>query len=351
MNRKSCALLSLAVLVMLAVPFQSGSDASDTPVGYYESQLDDVGKSVYGQVLDAMMADATADSVDVSATIGSDLVFRASDSAAAMSAADAYCSDVISKVLTALYLDDPSLIWLWDYPVTSIELSFMHEEVEIFQSTDSAYAPGTVGFTLSVSQDYAGKVAETRDALLAAAQAFPDAATMQKTVRSIHDRIYAIKSVDDAEGTVSNAYDALVTKESSSIGKAAAFTYVCKVKSIDAVTLAGTAYKSSGSAEGSVAFWNAVASDGSWYLVDCTLKDCVLLGTTGTAGGVMSSIRVASTGVMGLDVPGYPELSRLSYEFPDERGFLEKYGPHVMIGLIGVLISAAVVMAVRQGNA
>ena len=351
MNRKSCALLSLAVLVMLAVPFHSDRDASGTPVGYYGSQLDDVGKSVYARVLGAIMSDTSVDSVDVSVTTGSDIVVRASDTAAALSAADAYCSDVMDKVLTALYLDDPSLIWLWDYPITGAELTFSHDEVVLAQSADSAYSPGTVMFALSVPQDYAGKVTETLAALLTAAQAFPDAGTMQKTARSIHSRIYAVESVDDPEGTVGNAFDALVTKKASSIGKAAAFTYVCKVKSIDAVTLTGTAYPSAGSDEGKVAFWNAVVSDGAWYLVDCSLKDCVLLGTTAGTGYVMSSIRVTDGSVMGLDVPGFPELSRSSYEFPDERNLMEKYGPHILIVAIGALISAAVVMVIRQNGA
>lgn len=349
MNCKYCALLSLAVLALAVVPIQSSSDASDPSTYYYMSALDDVERSIYDQVLEDIQGAGYSDSVDIVVDIVSDVAFRDADPDAARSIAVSYGEVAVGRVLTAMYLSEPGAIWLWDYPVNKPAVTVVPVQVALSDVSVTTFVSGSASFTLTVPEEFLGKVQETLAAVDTAVKAFSAGSGPEYTVRSVHRALGSVKHVDDAEGTVSNVYDALVVKESSSVGVAMAFTYVCMDKSIQAVTVTGYAYDSASDATGVPSMWNAAKVSDSWYLVDATLKDCVLSGYAASVGGTLSVIRVAEAGAFGMDAIDVPDMSRTSFQFPDERNFMEKHGTQVILLCIGVLIVGAVFIGIRRG--
>lgn len=349
MRCKYCALLSLAVVVLFAVaPMQADGDATDPPVGFYASQLDDAGRSVYDQVVTKLGSAGPVDSVTVDVDLGDGVLFHDADDAVARSAAVSYAEGTLSKVLTAIYLDDPAAIWLWNLPVSTPSVSVVPTAVSSGLS-GSVYSPGSATVTLAVPTAYEGKVQQTLDEMAEAASEYKASSTVQKTIRSVYSGLSEVKVVDDAEGEVSNAHKALVLGESSSVGVAAAFTYLCDKLSIDSVTVVGTAFDDS--EEGHAAAWNVVSADGVRYLCDATLDGCILVGYASSVDGTMSSDRIADSTVFNLQWMDAPDVNREAYEFPDERGFLEKNGTYIIMGLIVALLVGCVLLAVRQGTA
>ncbi len=350
MSPKTVPILAILAVLVLAVPTVAvdGAQSKD-----YPSQLDDNGKDLYLQ-LGTMFKDAEKDPVDtlsISYKVPTPSLFK--DSASA----DSYAKAMVKDTLAAYYLSDPSVIWLWDYPVASVEIGVVTGEVRVSGSTSTWYAPTSVTFQLSVPKAFVNDPSTEANETLVAITAVKDALkafegdTVTK-VRSINSELRGIASMTDSEGTVSNIHDALVTKKSSSAGVAAAFTVLAKNSEVDALTVVG--YDSNSN----IIYWNQVSMNETWYAVDCTWngsqeKNCLLVGTFTSVIDGQKTSGFGSTHSVDLNLIGTtlqaPAISQTGYFWPDETPFYMKYGAQILLAAIGAIIAVSFLYAIRSG--
>lgn len=356
----SAAVAIAAVLALAAVlPCASAGSAST-----YEDQLDDNGAGLYaalGEAFDAALEDP-ADTVTVSYALGTPVLLSTEDDA------DEYAVSLVRDALAAYYLTDPFPIWIWDFPLVDdleaeLELAYTQTEAEVTVSgeTTTWRVVTAVTFTLTVPEDFAddadteeNEVAEAIEAVESAASAYEG--TVQEIVQEVSGLLEDVDSEDDEDGEVSNLYDALVSGESSSAGVAAAFTYLCSLSGVDALTTVGLVLNSDGEME--AGYWNVVEDDGAWYAVDCTWnssdsENCLMAGTT-------TSVTLSSTSY-GFGATHASDLSSLSSSLStpaieaegvdwDEDSSFTTIAMYVIVLLIIVMVVIAFAHAIKSGN-
>lgn len=357
MSPKSVSLMVLALVALLACPVVASLPAADAEAAseYYREQLDANGRGLYdhvSQVLDGAAEDPT-DSVTVTYTMTS--------VPSTQEEAVEYARAVVSDTLAALYLSDPSHIWLWDYPVAGVTVetpSYDPEEDTIIAT-----------FVLTVPERYAddpeteeNEVAEAIAALAEAVEGFewdPEG-DLESVASAINDLLRGVTVEEDEEGTISSPLDAF-SGTSSSAGVAAAFTILCRASGVEGLTVKGYA-PSEDSEDGlSTVYWNVVCEDGAWYAVDCTLngddaENCLLAGamTQMTVSGVterFGGIRYADLDMATSNSLEAPTVTATGVEWPEEEpSLLESYGMYVFLALICVIIVGVMVHALRSGN-
>ena len=343
----------LVLAVALFVPLASdGSDAAEQ--SFYMSQLDENGCAVFnalggllGNYDNTAVVDVTFDSITLFEDEGS---------------ARAYAGSVVADALAAKYYSEPLIPHLWDLPVTYPEVIVNISEATLSDNPVKYYIVTGVGITLSVPADVQddpntdtneleSKVNEVKDAVRSFS---PSGSNDADKVKSIAGHLKTVRSAEDDEGEVSNIYDAVVTKRSSSAGGAAAFTYYCMANSIESVTVRGLVYDGS---ESSVEYWNAVRTGGSWYAVDTVMynegnKAYLMAGSATQVVKGETPERLSTTHVEDLDLSqpnglDAPTLNKTEYPYPDDTPFLVKYGGWIILALIIAIAAFFMVKAAR----
>lgn len=109
-------------------------------------------------------------------------------------------------------------------------------------------------------------------------------ANTYENIKLVHD--YIVESIEyDQTTSQSNIYDlygALINKKSVCEGYAKAFKYLMDNLDIPCTMVIGTATNLDGNTENHA--WNYVQLDGTWYAVDCTWDDPIIVG-----GGFLSN--------------------------------------------------------------
>ena len=160
---------------------------------------------------------------------------------------------------------------------------------------------------------------------------------------------------------MSNAYDALITGESSSAGIAMAFTYLCELNGITASTVKGTVVTNADGAT-ETGYWNVLWDGERWYAADVTIYDGD--GREPLMAGMSTMVYVSdmtahrgfgSTHVADLDLATANSLNAVTvpadgYDWPDDRTFFEKYGTHVMAVIITAIIVGVIIYALKKGD-
>lgn len=367
---KTKIVTALAVFCFIAVMVVPAGSADAAEGTGYTSQLDANGQTVYAEV-----SERFANEINGSAPQGqlTFLVYFADPMLfSTAEQAQVYGVDVVNSALAAIYYGDAEAVWLWDLPVTAPEVVVNCGEVQVSQPGSDVAAgtymmPLSAEFTLSVPADVADDPATPENDIMQAIQAMRDARAevsgdIGQKVQAIADRLRSVRIVDDEEGSVSNAYDALVGRSSSSAGIAAAFTYLCAYNQIEAQTVKGTVVTNA-AGDTETGYWNAVYDgESTWYAVDVTVYDgddrAPLLAGMSTlvevsAGDAMRGF--GSTHVADLDLAAPNSLESVQipasgYEWPDDRSFFEKWGTHVVVILLVVILAAVLLHAVRTGN-
>ncbi|MBQ8179995.1 MAG: hypothetical protein IJ026_06135 [Candidatus Methanomethylophilaceae archaeon] len=363
MTQKHGVAAVLAVLVLMltvAAPLSSGG--SDAAGGsFYQSQLDPNGNAVY-EALGSLRGDYSN-----SATVEVALPTPVMHADAA--AAEAYAVGTVMDALAARYMGDPLIVHLWDLPVSVPDVGVTTSVVTVSGDGGASgryHTASSVTFTLTVPADMlddpateANELADRMEGLKAVAKGMTVSGEVPSEAKSLVGKLSGTKVVSDPEGEVGNMYDALVIRSSSSAGIAAAYTYLCTLNGIDAVTVPGTVYGSDG--EGTAAYWNAVLYDGGWYAVDvCSDRSAddgeyVMAGAStsvpvGKDTEMFSAVNVADTSVVVPNSLTSPGLVRDGYEYPDDSTFFERYGAHIfMVVLVGIIV-ACIVYGIRSGE-
>lgn len=361
------ALAVFCFIAVMVVPAGSADAAEGTD---YSSQLDANGQTVY-----AAVSERFATEINGSAPQGelSFFVYFADPMLfATAEQAQAYGVDTVNSALAAIYYSDAEAVWLWDLPVAAPEIVVSCGDVEISQpgsetASGSYIMPLYAEFRLSVPADMADDSATTENEIMQAIQAMRDARTevtgdIGQKVQAIANSLHGVRVVEDEEGAVSNAYDALVGRSSSSAGIAAAFTYLCEYNQVDALTVRGTVVTNA-DGDTAVGYWNAVFDgESTWYAVDVAVyngddRDPLLAGmstlvpvSAGDANRGFGSTHVADLDLAAPNSLESVQVSATGYDWPDDRTFLEKWGTHVVVILLVVIVAAVMLHAVRTGN-
>ena len=346
------------VFVILAVPFAAGG--TDAAVGQsYNSQLDDNGIEVYDQL--SKLAGCYSNTAQVSADFGKMVLFDSEDEA------KAYGERVAHDAMAAKYYSDPMIAHLWNIPVVSVPVDVSTAEVTVTakQQADVYFIASSVSFQLAVPEEMkddpsteTNELAQKMDEVKSAVMKKDFDGQTQYLVRDVASYLKGIKDIDDEDGKVSNIYDALISKKSSSAGVAAAFTAICTFSGVDTITVKGNVFDNDD--EPSTAYWNQVRIGDTWYAVDAVMKNSgydgyMMAGFSSEVSDGESVSLFSATHVADLDMADEnglvaPQLSRDTFPYPDETPFLQKYGAHIMLLIIGLIIVFTLLHAVKHGN-
>ncbi len=351
MSPRALSLLSVfavaAVLLAAAPPVSAESSE-------YRSQLDANGQALYA-TLDSVFEDAKGDPgrmVTVEFSMVPSLYTDADE-------AEAYVLDTINAVLAAYYLTNPLPIWIWDYPVTGVTQTAWISSGSIDIDGVTYYYCSSAGFELYAPDAYSdeeipGVISAVESALVAYE------GTDEEKVSSINSLLRGVTVGEDAEGTVSNVYDALVQKKSSSAGVAAAFTCLCEVSGVTAVTIKGDVLTDVDAGKYADGYWNATLIGGAWYATDCTLNsstsdNCLMCGWATAVSFDGYSLTFGGTRAVDLDMAcanglSAPSVSSLEYGWSDEVSLWDQWGAYIVLAVIAIIIVAALVYAVRKGE-
>lgn len=349
MRTKSAALLAVTCLVaIVCVPFVTDPVSGST--GGYDSQLDANGQQIYEEVLSRVssgLADPT-ETIDISIDFNRIVAMDSNEDVTA------YIERITSEALFAAYYSQPMAVWLWDLPVVQPELTTAVNLLKITSVDDPSdvkgyFSPKSVSFILTVpedmKQDLKTKIEKVTSAIMSVSGDVPS------VVKAISGDLRNISQKDDAEGEISNVYDALVDRKSSSAGIAAAFTLVAKSNGLNALTVCGT----TGSDKEKVGYWNIVDFDGGWYGVDVTIydgkdKSPIMAGynTKIVMGDGTYYERFGSTHIAGDGHLNQMEIVRNGYSWPDDRSIFEKWGNQIFMVIIVAMILGAIIYALKK---
>lgn len=350
------------IAIMLVVPVISLIHSSETEAnpawdvsfkkGYYVSSLNSVETDIYNQ-LDIILgseygSSEPRDVLPISLSFSAGVFFEGDG---AEEKAKDYAKGIVDKVLTVKYYSDVRSIWLWNYPIVDpvYDITIVDAVIDIDSETKYVKVPTACSFTLEVEDRFKGRIAESIDAVLKKCHELDKSVDPTTYIRNIYSELSSIEVIDDEDGKVSTVYDALVERKSSSIGISIAFKTMASINNISSIVVTGKYYGDSN--EGKDHFWNYVEYDDRWYVLDATISGCLMLGYNDMLSGMPITSTLREGEVNGLYSLNPPNLNRDSYEFPDERSFLEKNGSNFIIIVIGVLLIACIVMAIRQGLA
>ncbi len=353
MRTKSAVILAVAFLTAVAcVPAVSG-DAADTDSGY-ASQLDANGKQIYSEVVSAVTSalEDPSNTLTVAVKLSHLAVFEAKEDATG------YGIDIAKKALFAVYYSVPMAAWLWNLPVAVPESEAALELVKVTSDSSpsdvrTCWTVSEVKMTMTVPDSIADNPDTEANELAAALKKVKDAVKTYSgdgasKVKAMADDLRGIASKDDGEAEVSNLYNALVERKSSSAGIAAAFAYTAQSNGIDAAVAHGIA--GTGSDTG---YWNVVRLNGNWYGADVSVYDGkdrapLLAGSATKIGSDSAYERFGSTHVADEEPLGQISIVRDGYSWPDDRSFFEKWGSQAIIVVIVIVILAAIVYALKK---
>lgn len=352
-SRLGFLLTFILVASVLCVPALNAEsvDSSQTP---YLSQLDDNELLIYNSI-------SKATSVE-SATKEFSVQFDSSRLFSDVATAELYADGTVQNALSAGYLSNPSVPYLWDYPVKHVDTKVSVKMVKIIDVDTGVettkYVVDSVSFSLTVPEGI------TADSINELNDAIKDIKVTGKTnadkVKSIMSTLDSLTYEEDKEGEISNIYDALVKKKTTSAGVSQAFTKLCKDNDIPAIIVAGDNLLAAKEAKN---FWNYVYLEGdiegetayAWYLVDASYANSVGIAgylTEVTYDGKTYSMLSAHNVDLTLsaeNVLTVPLLAKEKYVPVGGPTFLEMYGEQVMLGLLAVILVVAFVYAIRTG--
>ncbi len=346
MKAKTVAVLTVfCIIAVIAVQSEQMDGATDSD---YISQLDSNGQAVYDVVTFRFANEINGanpqTTVQITVMLTNPVLFEDEESSTV------YVEGIVNDALAAIYYTNAEAIWLWDLPVTSVEVVVRCDSVTISSSetgteTGSYITPTMVTFALTIPSDFISEDGSGNTAM-EALNAIRDAriqvsGTVPEKVQAIAGFLYGITVADDKEDTVSNVYDALVTGSSSSAGIAAAFTYLCAFNDVTAQTVKGTVVTGTAGTT-SAGYWNVVLYTDSdadiWYFVDVTqynrddrapllagMSTLILLPSADAYHG-FGSTHVVDLNLASSNSLSVPSVPAEGYAWPDDRTFFERWG-------------------------
>jgi len=350
------SVFAVAVIIAAAVMFIPASDAdiSDTEIFTYYELLEENDAAVYKEVAKATSVDAGTKDFEVAfkdMRLFSD-IDRAKD----------YGDSTVQQALAAVYLSCPMVPYIWDYPVKKVEVTPSISTVKIMTADgkeSTSYVVDSVSFSLTVPEGITADSIKEINSVIDSVKVTGN--TDADKVLSIMSYLNGLSFLKDEEGEVSNIYDALVVKKTTSAGVSQAFSQLCMLNNIPVITVTGYNLLA---AEETFSCWNYVYLEGdvdgttkmSWYIVDPSYTN-----STGIAGYLtevvyenkaysMSSAHYTDLTLSSPNTLTVPPLEKNSYVPVGGIPFWQKYGEMFIIMAIAVLVILALLHAAKTGN-
>lgn len=348
MESKTAIIVALVFMASVMMLPAIDADALDSEIFTYYEHLDDNGKLVFKEVNKATSYDG--DTKEFTIVLEAKVLCKDTDEA------KKYAEDVVRNALTALYLSNPLVPYIWDYPVKDVEVT--HEVGTVIVDDESFYVVKSLTFSLTVPE---GIDAEAIEKLNTALKDFSvSGSTDADKVKDIMSQLDRVNFKKDEEGKISNIYDVLVNKQGTSAGIAQAFTAICKQNNIPVLSISGSNILASNE---DLSFWNYVYLEGdvdgetkkSWYIVDPTYAvDTGIAGYLTEVSYDGKTYSMSSALFTNLEFKGdvslsLPQLEKNKYVPVGGIPFWEKYGEMIFIAVIGVVIVLSMIYAVRSG--
>ena len=341
------------VASMLFIPVGSAEAADYSSELFYIDQLEENEVLVYKSVSKATSVDSQSKEFSVD-LIGSRLFETESR-------AKEYADQVVQNALSAAYLSNAMIPYLWDYPVKSVAVDTSVAIVKITKAgvETTSFMADKVTFTLSVPEGItAESMKELNDAIKNISVTGKTDADKVKSMMSTLDKM---SYSQDEEGTISNIYDALVTKSTTSAGIAQALLKLCQDNNIPCIIVAGENLLASKEPKN---LWNYVYLEGdvdgettfAWYLVDASYATSTGISgylTEVTYDGKTCSMLSVHNVDLTLSAENdlvVPQLAMNKYVPVGGLPFLELHGEKILIGVIGVVLVLAFIYAIRNGK-
>jgi len=355
MESKLSIFIVVALLaVAMFLPF-SETDAVDSEMFSYKSQLDDNGLLVYNEVSKATTLNGLSREFIIAFSDSSLYGYDTEDKA------KAYADSVVQNALSAAYLSNPMVPYLWDYPVKAVQVDASVSQVIVKSETGETtyYKVDKVAFTLTVPE---GITSDSMKELEEAIKSYDfgsgsDADKVSQMIKALNK----LKFKADEEGKISNIYNALVEKECTSAGVAQAFSRFCALNNIPSIIVAGDNLKANDEPKN---FWNYVYLEGdhdgktayAWYVVDASYcADAGICGSRTTVDYDDGSYSISAILNVDLNLSGendltVPTLNSDKYVGPGGPSFLELHGEKLVLAALGVILVVGMLYAVRSGN-
>jgi len=354
---RAAPIIALAILIASTVVLAAAPSEGAEGESYYYSQLDANGRAIYDAL--SPYEGYYEPSLTVTVQLPGVILFDTS------AAAEAYAKDVLTVAAWAKYLSEPMFVHLWTIPEEDVTGTVTVSEgtATVDGEVKSGFVATSVKFTLSVpsklAEDLEGRMEAVKTAAKSITVTGDNNAEKAKSIAKALSKMSKFKeSMDADEGSVSNIYDCLVLGESGSRGFGQAFSLVCQMNGVTAITVNGSYYKDKTDRIDSM--WNAVECDGLWYDVDVVnyklgYGGAIMAGTTtnltnNSTNRLHATVYVPER-ITGKSIDLMPhEIAREGYEFPDDRPFYEKYSDYILLAGVAVIIVAFMAYAVRTGN-
>ena len=236
--------------------------------GFYYSQLDDIGKTIYNKIYKNKEKLKTGDYTADFGTEFDDILHEENGKQK--------LNQSFQSAMTALVFDNPDLFYI---DITKMSL-ITEITTRVFSTTyrvsvgvkeGNYYAEGFENLTM---------VNQSIEEIERISNQVIDAAGEDKMeqIKLVHD--YLVDSMEyDGEGKsdVYTIYGALVNKKAVCKGYAKAYQYILNKLGIPCIVVSGVGENSNGEIEKHA--WNYVLIDENWYAVDVTWDDPIITGT------------------------------------------------------------------------
>lgn len=386
MNVKMAAAMAMfCFIAVMALPAcaAEGEQAQPDYVSQLEEDYGSYGMGVYQEVTERFKTQIDGGSPQGTLTVP--VFFQTTGNLSLFSTEEeaiAFATQAVNTALAAIYYTDAEAIWLWDLPITAPTVTVECRTVTVGQADGTAsgtyYTPVKAEITMSVPADFADDTDTPENEIAQAISAIREARTevsgsVSEMVQAIANSLRGVRisddtltlpedAAEDAQLSVSNVYDALVTGESSSAGIAMAFTYLCQYNGVVAETVKGDVVTDSDD-NTETGFWNVVwDGESRWYNCDVTFYDgddrAPLMAGVSTSILMPDGVTHRGFGavhVADLDLSSDNSLSPTTvpaqgFQWPDDRSFLEKWGTHVMAVIIVAIIVGVILYALKKGD-
>ena len=355
MESKLSIFIAVAILaVAMFLPFTE-TDAGDSGMFSYSSQLDDNGLLVYNAVSKVNTVGDSSKEFIISFSDSTLYGYDTEDKA------KAYANRTVQDALSAVYLSNPMVAYLWDYPVKAVSVNVSVSQVKVTSESGETvfYKADKVTFILTVPEGITSESMKELDDAIKTYE-FGSGSDAEKVSEMIK-KLNKLKFKEDEEGKISNIYDALVKKECTSAGVAQAFARFCALNNIPSIIVAGDNLKANDEPKN---FWNYVYLEGdqegrteyAWYVVDASYcADAGICGSRTTVDYDDSSYSISAILTVDLDLSSendlrVPTVSSDKYKVPGGPSFLEEHGEKLIIAALGAVLVVGMLYAVKSGN-
>ena len=252
----------------------STQTATKTLRSFYYDQLDDIAKAVYSS-LDNNLDNLKNENFNIDFDTKFNSILNSSDGQEKV-------EEAFQSALDAFFYDHPELFYL---DITKMSLLIKSSSIASKTTYRVSLVPSNASSSFILNSfmskaDVESAINKVQNEKINIINSISKDASDYDKALKVHD--YLVKNLEYVtslqEENNRNIYGALIEKNIVCEGYAKAFKYLMDELNIECILVSGTATNSSGHSEAHM--WNYIKLNDSWYGVDVTWDDPVIIGNT-----------------------------------------------------------------------